>query len=61
MPDGAASRTIEGTTPEEDQMSEPQEREHPVEPAEGAPEPGEDAREPDEREHPQEPAEGREQ
>ncbi|WP_255701578.1 hypothetical protein [Cellulomonas palmilytica] len=42
-------------------MSEPQEREHPVEPAEGAPEPGEDAREPDEREHPQEPAEGREQ
>lgn len=42
-------------------MSQPQEREHPVEPAEGAPEPGEDeTQDADGREHPQEPAEGRE-
>jgi len=42
-------------------MSTPQEREHPVEPAEGAPEPGrEDTQDDAGREHPQEPAEGRE-
>ncbi len=46
-------------------MSQPQEREHPVEPAEGAPEPGapgtQDEAGTDEREHSQDPAEGGEQ
>ena len=47
-------------------MSEPQEREHPVEPAEGAREPGEPDTQgetgtgTDVREHSQDPAEGRE-